>query len=600
MSVLARIILMCLMFTVGITGLFASNIYYSRQVLHEVTLPQIENGLREKYKSTIKEAVDVQAQNLAQRVKGLTDKKEIYAVIEKETDYQRFLPNDEGYFFTYDPQGNRINVPVNKAANGQNLMHLVDSNGVYFVRLLVENGLKGGGFSEYIYDKPGAGVQPKLAYSRMVPGTDVIIGTGMYIDSIQAEEKRLAELISASNAGYARSQAYILGVILLTSWVFSFYVARSITKPLDQITVMADDVAAGDYTRTVDISPHAPCGVRRMHEALKTMIAALRQKIEEAARTSAEAEAHAAKARQALDEAEQSRREADNARHQGMLDAAAALEHVVERVSSAAASLSSQLQQVETGAARQTQRTAETADTMHEMSMTVTSVAQAALIAADSSQDAAVIARDGAAVTKQAVDGIRLLQEQSLQLKQDMDTLGKHTQNITEIMGVISDIADQTNLLALNAAIEAARAGEAGRGFAVVADEVRKLAEKTIHSTSDVDSAIKAIQSSAQTSIRQVDAAVENIRQVTERILASGEKLDKITASAEHTAAQVRDIASSSEQQASAGENINKAVRQVHSIAEETLQGMENASKVVEDLSTQSTTLTKLIENMKA
>ena len=599
MTVLTRIILMCLMFTIGIVGLFASNIYVSKQVLQEVTLPQIKEGLRDKYKSAIKEAVDVQAQNLAQRVKGLTDKKEIYALIEKETDYQRFLPNDEGYFFTYDPQGNRINVPVNKSANGKNLMHLVDSNGVYYVRALVENGLKGGGFCEYIFDKPGAGVQPKLAYSRTVPGTDVIIGTGMYIDSIQVEEKRLRDMIEADNARYTLTQAITLGVILLTSWIFSIYVARTITTPLRQITAVATAIAQGDYTRTADVSRAAPPGIRSMHEALKTMIASLRQKIEEAAHKSAEAEVSAQQARKALEQAEVAQRQAEQARRQGMLDAAAALESVVTNVSSAATSLSSQLHQIEKGAADQARRTLDTADTMQELSDTVNSVAQNAAVAANASNEAASVAREGAKLTQHAVEGIRLLQRQSQKLKEDMDILGNHTKNITDIMGVISDIADQTNLLALNAAIEAARAGEAGRGFAVVADEVRKLAEKTIHSTADVDKAIRGIQQSAESNIRQVDEAVKNIEGVTSQIIHSGETLEKITHSVDSTAGQVRTIAAASEQQAAAGESINQAVRHVHTIAEETLHGMEQAAHVVEGLAKQAQVLTSLIGDMK-
>ena len=124
----------------------------------------------------------------------------------------------------------------------------------------------------------------------------------------------------------------------------------------------------------------------------------------------------------------------------------------------------------------------------------------------------------------------------SLDLKEDMTQLNEHAQDITRIMGVISDIADQTNLLALNAAIEAARAGEAGRGFAVVADEVRKLAEKTMASTQDVGNAIKAIQESTVKSTESVDKAVEQIEQATEFANQSGSALEEIVATVEATA----------------------------------------------------------------
>ena len=109
-----------------------------------------------------------------------------------------------------------------------------------------------------------------------------------------------------------------------------------------------------------------------------------------------------------------------------------------------------------------------------------------------------------------------------------MAELDDHAKAISQIMGVISDIADQTNLLALNAAIEAARAGEAGRGFAVVADEVRKLAEKTMSSTTDVGNAITAIQHSAGQSIQQVEKAVGNVEEATDFSNRSGEALKEI------------------------------------------------------------------------
>ena len=166
-------------------------------------------------------------------------------------------------------------------------------------------------------------------------------------------------------------------------------------------------------------------------------------------------------------------------------------------------------------------------------------------------------------------------------------------------MNVISDIADQTNLLALNAAIEAARAGEAGRGFAVVADEVRKLAEKTMASTQDVGNAIKSIQESTAKSMTGVDQAVERIGEANELASRSGQALEEIVATVEATGDQVNAIATASEEQSAASEEINQSIVQVNDMSRQTAEAMAEAAKAVSGLAAQAQGLTALIQELK-
>ena len=166
-------------------------------------------------------------------------------------------------------------------------------------------------------------------------------------------------------------------------------------------------------------------------------------------------------------------------------------------------------------------------------------------------------------------------------------------------MNVISDIADQTNLLALNAAIEAARAGEAGRGFAVVADEVRKLAEKTMASTNDVGNAISAIQGSAGQSVAAMDKALAEVEKAAELAKQSGEALQGIVTKVEESADQVSAIATASEQQSATSDEINQSIVSVNEMSSQTAQAMGEASRAVSELARQAERMSELISEMK-
>lgn len=236
---------------------------------------------------------------------------------------------------------------------------------------------------------------------------------------------------------------------------------------------------------------------------------------------------------------------------------------------------------------------------MEEMNATVREVAQNAQQAAGIADQARQQAQEGAQIVNSAVKGIESVHEQSLALRQDMDLLGKQAENIGQVMGVIADIADQTNLLALNAAIEAARAGEAGRGFAVVADEVRKLAEKTMTATQEVGQAIGGIQNGTKKNILNVEQSATAIEDATRLSIRSGDSLKQILEYVHLVNDQVQAIATASEQQSAASDEIGRSVEQVATISAETAQTMENAAHAVDGLAQQAQVLQRLINDMK-
>ena len=384
--------------------------------------------------------------------------------------------------------------------------------------------------------------------------------------------------------------AMIIGILLVIFLLRN--VLRQLGKDPGELNGIAHRVVKGDY--------NIDDGSKKMgvYGSIVEMVNALKTNIDNAQRESENAREQSARAREAMEKAEAAGKEAQ-AKTEAMLVAADKLEQVGGVVSSASTQLSAQIEQSDRGAAESATRLSEAATAMNEMNATVQEVARNAGSASTASAETKQKAEAGAQVVEKAVHSIEEVHQMSLELKEDMVQLNEHAQDITRIMGVISDIADQTNLLALNAAIEAARAGEAGRGFAVVADEVRKLAEKTMASTNDVGNAIKAIQESTAKSMTGVDNAVERIGEATELASQSGAALQEIVATVEATADQVNAIATASEEQSAASEEINQSIVQVNDMSRQTAEAMAEAAKAVSDLAAQAQGLTSLIQELK-
>jgi len=401
-----------------------------------------------------------------------------------------------------------------------------------------------------------------------------------------------------SMSGASTVMGYGLVIALLAGVGIAVFITKGITGPVSQGVAFASKVAEGDLTQTLDIHQKDEIGV--LAGALRKMVGNLKAKIAEATEHSRLASVQTEEATEAKAVAEGARRQAECAKAEGMLEAAGKIEGVVEIVTSASEELSAQIEQSSRGSEEQSQRVGETATAMEEMNATVLEVAKSASQAAETADKAKRKAEEGAELVRQVVRGIAEVQKQALGMKDDMTTLGQQAQGIGQIMNVISDIADQTNLLALNAAIEAARAGEAGRGFAVVADEVRKLAEKTMAATKEVGDAIHGIQDGTHKNITNVDNAVKKIDDATGLADKSGEAISEIVTLVDLSTDQVRSIATASEQQSSASEEINRSIADINRISSETTDAMRQSAQAVGELANQAQVLNTLIGEMKS
>ncbi|WP_242012264.1 methyl-accepting chemotaxis protein [Pseudodesulfovibrio cashew] len=288
-----------------------------------------------------------------------------------------------------------------------------------------------------------------------------------------------------------------------------------------------------------------------------------------------------------MNQADQARKQGEAARCHGLLSAAHTLEAAVQGIRDEANRLGESTDRAQSGAADQQQFISGAVSAMEQMNAAVSEAAINAEAAAEDAGQTREYARSGAEVVTRTLDSISSVSGNSQSLAERVTGLGAQAEGVGKIMGVINDIADQTNLLALNAAIEAARAGEAGRGFAVVADEVRKLAEKTMDATRDVGVAIDGIQEQVSLTVKGVQEMTGLADEAASLAQQSGQALDEIVTIAGTSADRIQSIASAASQQSVASEEVTRTISEVHAISRATDEGMLEATQSVAKLAEQ-------------
>ena len=270
-----------------------------------------------------------------------------------------------------------------------------------------------------------------------------------------------------------------------------------------------------------------------------------------------------------------------------------------EQVNQTANGLSTAAGQVAQGSRLQSEQAAAAANSVELLNAAFKEIAATSVDIVSAANNARELSSRGSQVVSSAVQGIEKVAKTVSESAVSISDLGQRSKQIGQILSVIKDIADQTNLLALNAAIEAARAGEQGRGFAVVADEVRKLAERTTSATAEISTMVGAIQKDTQQAVETMRQSSDDVRDGVALANEAGKALKDISESVEHVVAMIGQIANSTRNQSEASESLTATVEEIARMAVETRSANEHAVSASEEMATRSHGLRSIISRFR-
>ncbi|MBV5340958.1 MAG: methyl-accepting chemotaxis protein [Deltaproteobacteria bacterium] len=456
-----------------------------------------------------------------------------------------------GYFYALDAKEgkNAGMLQIHPTMEGSNIADVKDAGGREFIREMLKQ--KEGVIRYPWLDKETNETSPRekiIAYRHLKEWNWLIAG-GSYIEELNTEAKILRNAMIGATV-------LVVAILVMT---FMFFVRLWISRPLGEAIAMTTLLTSGDFRNVSAIDADAPKSVDEaelLSQEIQRMAGALK----------------------------------------GLL---VKINSSSEEVSSAAEKVNITAERIATGSEEVAAQAATVATAGEEMSATSGDIAQNCQLAAEGAQRASQSAQSGAVVVEKTVAVMSQIAEKVQESAKTVENLGARSDQIGAIIGTIEDIADQTNLLALNAAIEAARAGEQGRGFAVVADEVRALAERTSRATREISEMIKAIQNETRDAVTAMEQGVHQVEAGTVEAAKSGEALQDILQQINDVAMQVNQIATAAEEQTATTSEISSNMMQITEVVQQTSTGAHESAAAAMQLHSNAEELQALVRQFK-
>lgn len=450
------------------------------------------------------------------------------------------------YVFVGDNQGVQLVSGV-QALIGKNTLNLKDGAGVYFVQQLYEKAKQGGGFVDYEWPsaRDKTVLEPKTSYAVQFVPWQWLVGSGMNMVALQ-QDIRQAEMMSMMNAG---------GMLLVLSALIALII-RSITSPLKQTVAAMQALSRGEGDLTQRLNEQGADELSVLSRYFNQFVASV----------------------------------------QGIM---LQINTAGSQVAAAANQVSSSIHTVDSNLNQQQNDVEQLAAAMTEMLATVEEVSRRTVEANDASLSAAKGTKSGKLIVDKNVEEANALAENIDQASQVVEQLAADSRNVDTVLEVIRGIAEQTNLLALNAAIEAARAGEAGRGFAVVADEVRTLSQRTQESTLEIQKIVEQLQLGAGNAVKVMETGTEKAKNASKISEDAGEALNVINGEVQTIQAMNQHIATATEQQTLTLNDINSNVVSLKDMSLSVASESNQMAQASDELIHVSSDLMKMIHRFK-